>query len=346
MRCFGCFSAAALLFAYSISGRAAADETDLAEQLFREGHALLKEQRYSEACPKFAASEQRDPASGTLLALAYCQELGHLLASARTSYVAAAELARAEKQEDRQRAATERAEALTTRLSTLTVEVPAALWDLPGLRVTHNGVELPRADWGRPVPTDGGALTVQVSAANRAPWSSQVLLGVERDQQVVVVPLLAPVDVAAPLPPPPPGPRVAPLPQPPAPPPEPRYWTIPHAVGWAAIGAGAASGVTALYFVFAAKSAQSDVENALRADANQNGPAGSRATWDSSGHGRELDGQHAQALAQGFGIASGALLLGGAALVIFGKNETEQAKSSVSLGIGPGVTRLNCTGAF
>jgi hypothetical protein len=346
MKRFGCLTAAALLLACSISGRAAADETDVAEELFREGHALLKEQRYSEACPKFAESEQHDAASGTLLALAYCQELGHLLASAQTSYIAAAELARAEKQEDRQRAATERAEALTTRLSTLTVEVPAALWELPGLRVTNNGVELPRAVWGRPVPADGGTLMVQVSAANRAPWSSQILLGVERDQRVVVVPVLAPIDVAAPVQLPPPGPRAAALPQQPAPLAEHRYWTVPHAVGWAAIGAGAASGVTALYFVFVAKSAQTDVENALRADATQSGPASSRVTWDSSGHGRELDGQHAQALAQGFGIASGALLLGGAALVIFGKNETEHGNPSVSLGVGPGVTRLNCTGAF
>jgi hypothetical protein len=344
MRRLGCFSATALLFACSISGRAAADETDVAEQLFREGHALLKEQRYSEACPKFAESELHDPASGTLLALAYCQELDHLLASAQASYIAAAELARTEKQEDRQHAATARAEALTTRLSTLTVDVPPALWDLPGLRVTNNGVLLPRAVWGRPVPADGGPLTLEVSATNRTPWSSQVVLAVERDQRVVVVPLLA--DVAAAVALPPPGPRAAPVPAPSAQLAERRYWTVPHAVGWAAIGAGAASGVTALYFVLAAKSAQTDVENALQADSNQSGPASSRVTWDSSGHAREVDGQHAQSLAQGFGIASGVLLLGGAALVIWGTSETERGAPSVSLGVGPGVTRLNCTGAF
>jgi hypothetical protein len=273
------------------------------------------------------------------------------LASARASYLAAAELARTEKQEDRRQAATQRAEALSTRVSTLTIEVPVALSNAPDLRVTNNGVELPRAAWGAAMPSDGGTFTIEASAQGRTPWSSQVLVGVEHDQRVVTVPVLLQLSAPAPLVPELPPQSAPPVPSPAlspasAPPERSRYWTVPHAVGWAALGAGTASGVTALYFALAAKSAERDVERALRSEENQSGPASSRVTWDSFGHAREVDGEHAQALAQGFGIASGVLLLGGAALVLFGANETEHAAPPVSLAAGPGAVGVDCAGTF
>src|SRR5262245_11942087 len=57
-----------------------------AEELFREAHGLLKRAQYREACGKFAASQNLEPASGTLLALAYCQERAGRLASAWHDY--------------------------------------------------------------------------------------------------------------------------------------------------------------------------------------------------------------------------------------------------------------------
>jgi hypothetical protein len=343
MRPFGFLALTAFLIGFCVVGNAWADEPEVAEQLFREGHALLKEHRYSEACPKFAESQRRDPASGTLLALAYCQELASLLASAQASYVAAAELARAEKQDDRERAATERAQALTERLSTVTINVPEALWELPSLSVKSNGVELERAIWGRPVPSDGGNFEIEVSAANRTPWSTHLLLAVERDQRVVTVPLLSePSEAALPTL----GPRSSAVVVSAPPTLDQHYWTTPRVVGWAAIGTGAVAGIVSLYCTVAAKSAQNDVEGLLHAEENQTGPASSRIPWDASGHAREVDGRRDQALAQGFGVASGALILGGAALVLFGSNKGEHQAPSVSLAIAPGAAHVGYAKSF
>jgi hypothetical protein len=345
MRRFG-FSLATFLVGVALAGRAAANEPDLAEQLFREGHALLKEHRYPEACSKFADSQRHDPASGTLLALAYCQELANLLASAQASYVAAAELARVEHQDERQRAATERAQSLAERVSTLTINVPESLWELPTLLVKSNGVELERSVWGRPIPRDGGDIEIDVSASARSPWSSHVQLAPEHDQRVVTVPPLGALSQASLVAPPAAsltGTASAGVASNP-PVPADRYWTTPRIAGWAAVGVGAAAGIGALYFAVSAKSAQNDVQNMLNAEEKE--PATQRVPWDLSGHAREVDGRHAQALAQGFGVASGALLVGGAALLIFGTQKKNPEAPSVSLAIVPGAGQINYAGAF
>ena len=61
-----------------------------------------------------------------------------------------------------------------------------------------------------------------------------------------------------------------------------------------------------------------------------------------------MDGERAQSLAQGFGVASGVLLLGGAALLLFGsdKAKAEHAPPSVSLAVVPGIAQLNYANAF
>src|SRR5262245_41023526 len=64
-----------------------------ADETFNAGHKLMKDGNFTDACPKFEESQRADPASGTLLALAYCQELSGLLASACGNYRAAAQLA-------------------------------------------------------------------------------------------------------------------------------------------------------------------------------------------------------------------------------------------------------------
>jgi hypothetical protein len=345
MRRFG-FSVLTLLVAVSLAGGAAANEPDLAEQLFREGHALLKDHRYPEACSKFAESQRHDPASGTLLALAYCQELANLLASAQASYVAAAELARVEHQDERQRAATERAQSLAERVSTLTINVPESLWELPTLLVKSNGVELERSLWGRPIPRDGGDIEIDVSASARSPWSSHVLLAPEHDQRVVTVPPLGELSQASLVPPPgaslTAGASAGVGSNPPAA--TDRYWTPPRIAGWAAVGVGAAAGIGAIYFAVSARSAQNDVQNMLNAE--QAEPVTQRVPWDVSGHAREVDGRHAQALAQGFGVASGVVLVGGAALLIFGTQKKNPEAPSVSLAIIPGAGQINYAGAF
>ncbi|MES1176373.1 MAG: hypothetical protein ABUL62_18765 [Myxococcales bacterium] len=179
---------------------APAPPVDKADEAFDEGRALLKDKRYSEACPKFEESLRQDPASGTLLALAYCQELSGLLATSRASYLAAARLAEREGHRDRQTAALERAQALASRVSRITVIVPHELMVLPGFHLLRDGIEFERASFGIAVATDGGNHAFEASAPGRVPWTTTVNLFAEGDQKSLMLPVLdsvAPGDSAA-----------------------------------------------------------------------------------------------------------------------------------------------------
>jgi len=166
---------------------------DKADEAFEAGRALLKDKRYSDACPKFEESQREDPASGTLLALAYCQELSGLLATSRASYLAAARLAEREGHRDRQTAALERAQALLSRVSRVTVIVPRELLVLPGFHLQRDGIEFERASFGIAVATDGGSHSFEASAPGRVPWTTTVNLFAEGDQKSLILPVLDPV---------------------------------------------------------------------------------------------------------------------------------------------------------
>lgn len=339
----GLVSAATCWAALALPASAFAGEPEVAEQLFREGHALLEQQRYLEACPKFAESELHDPASGTLLALAYCQELAGWIASARASYARAAGLAQQENQPERERAANERAAALAPRASTLTINVPSTLLQLPSLRVSQNGIDVARTDLNASVTVDGGVYAVTVTATGREPWSTRVTIGPERDHVTVSVPESAALPVAPLL-------RAntahldATLLQPSEP--APRYWTTPRVLGWTAVGVGAVSGVISAVFAVETKTEQHAFEADIRASEGQTSPTGTTVPWDSSGHTHEVVGKRDAALAQGFGIASGALLVSGAALVLFGSEAHEHAPANLSLAITPGAAQLGYSGSF
>jgi hypothetical protein len=171
---------------------AVADAVSPAEDAFREGRVLLQAKRYDEACAKFAHSKALEPAPGTLLALAYCQELAGQLASSWSSYRAAAELARRADHPDREAVAEERARALEERLSTITVVVPPGLAALTGISVLRDGVEVEPATWDRPIPTDGGEYSFEARAPGYTTWRKLFRVAAEREKVVVTVPTLTP----------------------------------------------------------------------------------------------------------------------------------------------------------
>ncbi len=180
-----------------------AGDAALADALFREGKALMQERDYARACPKLAESFRADAATGTLLALAVCQEESGQLASAWASYNGVVSRAKQEGRSDRERAAHERASALASRLSTLRVDVPTELAALPGLVITRDGVALSSAVWGTAVPTDAGTHVVEATATGRVPWRQTVTVGPEADRKTVSVPGLAmnePPPAQAPVP--------------------------------------------------------------------------------------------------------------------------------------------------
>ena len=170
---------------------ARAQDTTRADETFQAGRALLKDGKYADACPKFEESQRHDPASGTLLALAYCQELSGLLASSWANYLAASDLAAKEGQPERQAAATERAKALAERYSTLTIVVPAELSSLPGLRVLRDGIDVDRSAYNGKIPLNGGMHSIEAVAPGRERWSGAVTLQQEADHKTVTLPVLS-----------------------------------------------------------------------------------------------------------------------------------------------------------
>jgi len=171
---------------------AAAQDTTKADETFHAGRALMKDGKLAEACPKFEESQKADPASGTLLALAYCQELSGLLASARANYLAAADLAAKEGKTEKQKASGERAEALSKRVSTLTILVPPQLSRQAGLKVLRDGIELDRTSYDVRIPLNGGTHAIEVIAPGRERWAGVVTLQTEADHKTLQLPVLEP----------------------------------------------------------------------------------------------------------------------------------------------------------
>ena len=168
--------------------RAAGPDEAAAEALFRSGKQLMGERKYPEACPKLAESFRLAPATGTLLALALWYESWGKLASAWSTYAAAADRAKQEGRADRERAARQRAAAIEPKLSKLTINVDPAAASLSGLSVARNGVGVGAASFGVPLPVDPEEITVEASAPGRQPWSFKVTVGANADQKAVSVP--------------------------------------------------------------------------------------------------------------------------------------------------------------
>jgi hypothetical protein len=169
-----------------------------AETLFREGRDLLEQQRYAEACRKLDDSYRLDPAGGTLLGLAMCHEGQGRLATAWLEYKQI--IARAGRA-DRLRAATERAQALESRLSTIAVVVPVG-HRARDLQVSYDGQPIGAAAWSTAFPVDPGPHRLEASAPGKRSWRSDLVIGREPEHRTVEVPRLedAVLPVAAPEP--------------------------------------------------------------------------------------------------------------------------------------------------
>lgn len=169
---------------------ARAGDAALAESLFRQGRALMDANDYAAACPKLAESYSQDPATGTLLALALCQESLGATASAWASFSEVITRAKREGQNDREQAAREHKQALEAKLSHLTVIVPASQV-VPGLVVKRDGNVLGQAAWGASVPVDPGEHVVEAQAPGKRRWSATVRVGASSDSRSITIPSLA-----------------------------------------------------------------------------------------------------------------------------------------------------------
>ena len=124
LRCAGAI-AGQLLTAAPAFGAPTASEKAAAEALFHKGTELMQAQSYADACAKFEASNAIEPGLGVKLWLADCYDRVGRTASARALFSEAAAMAQKTGQDDRARAASERASELEPRLSTLELVPPA-----------------------------------------------------------------------------------------------------------------------------------------------------------------------------------------------------------------------------
>ena len=173
------------------AGRASAQSTDraLAEELFRQGQALVEAKRYADACPKFAESQRLDPGTGTLLNLAACHQSEGKLASAWTEYSTVVTLAQRDNRPDRVAYAEERLKEIEPKLSRLTLELsPAA--DTPGLVIKLDGAVVGRPALGVAVPVDPGTHNVEATATGKKLWQTTVDIPDGPSTKSVVIPAL------------------------------------------------------------------------------------------------------------------------------------------------------------
>src|SRR5258706_15511963 len=100
---------------------AAPGDQPMAQALFEEARALMNSQHVEEACLKFAESQRLDPASGTLLNLAVCHEKQGRTATAWSEYNDVVAAARRERNQERERIASERIREVEPKLCHLSV---------------------------------------------------------------------------------------------------------------------------------------------------------------------------------------------------------------------------------
>lgn len=164
-------------------------EKAAAEALFQEAVDLMGQNRLEDACAKYQASHDLDPAIGTLLRLADCYDRVGRSASAWALFVEAETVATRAQQTDRAEIAGTRAAELKERLSTvrLQIEEPGAV---ESLKITVDKADIPEPSWGTALPFDPGTVQIQVTAVGHKPWSTEVEVPVGPAETTVRIPVL------------------------------------------------------------------------------------------------------------------------------------------------------------
>jgi tetratricopeptide (TPR) repeat protein len=164
-----------------VPGRARAQQA-AADALFDSARANMTKGAFAEACEQFRASDKLDPAVGTELNLADCEEKRGRLASAWELFRTVAE--KLPDNDERAPMANERARALQPRVPRLTLTLAN---DAPKNSTLRDGdVDLGSAAFGVALPMDPGAHEFVVSALGFEPRTFQVRLA-EGDARAVTV---------------------------------------------------------------------------------------------------------------------------------------------------------------
>jgi serine/threonine-protein kinase len=319
-------AAAALIITSVLIGtttRARAQAHPQAEQLFRDGKALMKAGRLAEACDAFESSERAEHNVATLMNAADCREKNQQYASAWAQFLQADSGTRGDPTKAAlNTTAKKRIAALEPRLSYLTINVPDES-RVEGLEVTRDGALVDPVEWNRSIPVDGGSHVIAGKAPGHESWSTTLEVAAEHDKQAVEVPKFKElpkiinheVDQGRPF-------VVAPV-APPAPSP----FTPRRKIALGVAGGGVALAIVATGFGLSARS--------LRSDALATCPPGACVAPNDAAANAINDRARSRALIAniGFGVAGAAVVAG--AVLWFTGAPTESATATSALRIVP-----------
>lgn len=180
------FIAASLLLASPVHAQRSPEDRAAADALYEESGALMKANRFAEACPKLETSQRLDPGIGTLIRLGYCYEQLGRTASAWSAYNEAE--GRARKAGDKRADdAAARGKALEPKLSRLLLATQSPI---PGLEIRRDGKPVDPGLWGSAVPVDPGEHVIEASAPGRQRWATNVQVAAGGASVAVAVPEL------------------------------------------------------------------------------------------------------------------------------------------------------------
>jgi hypothetical protein len=165
-----------------------AQDSSVAESLFREGKKLMGEKKYAEACKAFEGSYRKDAAVTTLMNLADCREKNLQFATAWGYFLDVVRISRERSDAAAFGApATARAQKLESKLSYFTINVPADA-HVDGLQITRNGMVIDEAEWNTDIPIDGGEYVIEGKAPGYEAWSTKIIVGPANDKKSINVP--------------------------------------------------------------------------------------------------------------------------------------------------------------
>ena len=184
MKKAGFLLACSLTLALAAPATAQSRDAATAEALFRQGRQAMDTKNFQEACQKFAESQKLDPAAGTLMNQATCEEKLGKLASAWQHWKEAIDALPAK--DDRAPFARSRVEELEKKLPRLQVTLGSGAEQ--GARVFRDEIELGPAGRGVPLPVDPGTHTVTVRMPGRFDKSVPVTIAVGEELQMDIQP--------------------------------------------------------------------------------------------------------------------------------------------------------------
>lgn len=177
--------AAACMFGFAlVSPPAAAQSTAAAEELFNDAKKAMDAKDYDTACKRFRESNRLDPAVGTMLNLAVCEELrGHLATSWDLFRGAYEKLPPNDPRHDYAKAQADRLEPRLPHLTlTLAAGAPA------DTKVREDETEYSGAAFGVPLPVDPGKHELVVEAPGHENRTLSIELREAASTAVEIVP--------------------------------------------------------------------------------------------------------------------------------------------------------------